>query len=85
MRLKIMTPEKLFYSEAVEMVIVEGTVGKEGYMAGHSPVIKLLKEGNIRIREAECREEKTLAAGKGYMIMDGDLMIFISYASWENV
>ena len=46
--LKIVTPQQLFYSGEVEMVVVEQASGQEGYMAGHSPALKRLEKGEVK-------------------------------------
>lgn len=56
--LKIVTPQQLFYSGEVEMVVVEQASGQEGYMAGHSPALKRLEKGEVKIREAEGKEPR---------------------------
>ena len=56
--LKIVTPQQLFYSGEVEMVVVEQGSGQEGYMAGHSPALKRLEKGEVKIREAEGKEPR---------------------------
>ena len=58
--LEIVTPQQLFYSGEVEMVIVEEASGQEGYMAGHSPALKRLEKGEVKIREAEGKEARTV-------------------------
>ena len=41
---ELVTPEKLVRSEDVYMVVVPGTEGEFGAMAGHAPVVATLKE-----------------------------------------
>ena len=41
---ELVTPEKLVLSEDVYMVVVPGTEGEFGAMAGHAPVMATLKD-----------------------------------------
>ena len=42
---ELVTPDKLIMSEDVHMVVVPGTEGQEGIMAGHAPYVTVLKDG----------------------------------------
>ena len=42
---ELVTPEKLVRSEDVYMVVVPGTEGEFGAMAGHAPTMTTLKDG----------------------------------------
>ena len=41
---ELVTPEKLVLSEDVHMVVVPGTEGEFGVMAGHAPVMTTMKD-----------------------------------------
>ena len=41
---ELVTPDKLFMSEDVYMVVVPGTEGEMGVMAGHAPVMTTIKD-----------------------------------------
>ena len=41
---ELVTPEKIVLSEDVHMVVVPGTEGEFGVMAGHAPVMATIKE-----------------------------------------
>jgi F-type H+-transporting ATPase subunit epsilon len=43
---ELVTPEKLVMSEDVHMVVVPGTEGQSGIMAGHAPYMTVLKDGD---------------------------------------
>ncbi len=43
---ELVTPQKLVMSEDVYMVVVPGTEGQEGIMAGHAPYMTVLKDGD---------------------------------------
>ncbi len=41
---ELVTPEKLVMSEEVHMVVVPGTEGEFGVLAGHAPVMAMVKD-----------------------------------------
>jgi F-type H+-transporting ATPase subunit epsilon len=43
---ELVTPEMLVLSEDVHMVVVPGTEGQSGIMAGHAPYMTVLKDGD---------------------------------------
>lgn len=81
--LEIVTPQQLFYSGEVEMVIVEEASGQEGYMAGHSPALKRLEKGEVKIREAEGKEPRTMLIPGGHIHVGKTMAIYTGYASWK--
>jgi len=48
---ELVTPERLFLSTEVEMVVVPGTEGNFGVLPGHSPLISTIRPGMIEIYE----------------------------------
>ena len=56
---ELVTPEKLVMSEDVYMVVVPGTEGEFGVMAGHAPYMSTLRNGDLAIyRSAGANPEK---------------------------
>ena len=56
---ELVTPEKLVMSEDVYMVVVPGTEGEFGVMAGHAPYMSTLRDGDLAIyRSAGANPEK---------------------------
>jgi F-type H+-transporting ATPase subunit epsilon len=45
----VVTPYELFFDGDAEMVIVTGTDGELGVMAGHTPVVVALSPGEVRL------------------------------------
>ena len=81
--LEIVTPQQLFYSGEVEMVIVEEASGQEGYMAGHSLALKRLEKGEVKIREAESKETRTVLIPGGHIHVGKTMAINTRYANWK--
>ena len=46
---ELVTPERLVRSESVFMVVVPGTEGDFGVLAGHAPYMSTLRNGDIAI------------------------------------
>jgi F-type H+-transporting ATPase subunit epsilon len=46
---ELLTPEKLVVSEDVHMVVVPGTEGDFGVMAGHAPYMSTLRGGELAV------------------------------------
>jgi F-type H+-transporting ATPase subunit epsilon len=84
--LKVITPERLFYSGKAELVIVKTISGDEGFMANHSWACKLLQPGELRIKEsgASKSEYKIAALSEGYISVEGDVTIFTDAAEWPQ-
>lgn len=62
---ELVTPEKLVFSEDVHMVIVPGTEGEFGVMAGHAPVMATIKDdAELAVyRSAGAQPEKIRVSG----------------------
>ncbi len=43
---ELVTPDRLVMSDDVHMVVVPGTEGQSGIMAGHAPYMTVLKDGD---------------------------------------
>jgi F-type H+-transporting ATPase subunit epsilon len=46
---ELVTPEKLLRSEEVYMVVVPGTEGDFGVLAGHAPFMSVVRSGELSI------------------------------------
>jgi F-type H+-transporting ATPase subunit epsilon len=56
---ELVTPEKLVMSEDVYMVVVPGTEGEFGVLAGHAPFMSTLRDGDLAVyRTAGANPEK---------------------------
>ena len=61
---ELVTPEKLVMSEDVYMVVVPGTEGEFGVMAGHAPFMSTLRDGDLAVyRSAGAAPEKIPVSG----------------------
>jgi F-type H+-transporting ATPase subunit epsilon len=61
---ELVTPDRLVMSDDVYMVVVPGTEGEEGVMAGHAPYMTTLKDGEVAVyRAANAQPEKIPVTG----------------------
>ena len=61
---ELVTPEKLVMSDEVHMVVVPGTEGEFGVMAGHAPFMSTLRDGELSVyRTASAQPEKITVSG----------------------
>ena len=61
---ELVTPEKLVMSEEVHMVVVPGTEGEFGVLAGHAPFMSTLRDGELAVyRTAGAAPEKIVVSG----------------------
>ena len=49
LRFELVTPDRLVMSEDVFMVVVPGTEGDSGIMAGHAPYMTTLRNAEISV------------------------------------
>ena len=63
--LEIITPDRLAYSDSVDMVTVPSSTGIIGLLADHVPLFSRLVEGEVKITKGD--EEFFLAIGGGFM------------------
>ena len=47
--LEVVTPDRALLSEQVDMVVVPGTEGEFGVLAGHAPLVSTLRPGVISV------------------------------------
>jgi F-type H+-transporting ATPase subunit epsilon len=50
---ELVTPARLVRSEEVHMVVIPGTEGEMGVLAGHAPFMTTIKDGPLRVYRNE--------------------------------
>jgi F-type H+-transporting ATPase subunit epsilon len=63
---ELVTPEKLLLSEEVHMVVVPGSEGDFGVMAGHAPYMSTLRDGELAIYRTAGAEPERIALAGGF-------------------
>lgn len=78
---ELVTPDKLVMSEDVHMVVVPGTEGDFGVMAGHAPYMSVLKDGEVAVyRTAGAAPERIAVSGGFAEVGDKGLTILAESA-----
>ena len=82
-RLEIVSPDKLVYSEDIEMLIVRSTGGELGILPHHAPLITGLQPHAMRVKFAD-REELIAVAG-GFMEVQPDKITVLATAAEQPI
>jgi F-type H+-transporting ATPase subunit epsilon len=62
-RLEIVTPEKLAYSDDVDAVVLPGSEGELGILPRHAPLLSILGAGELRVRKGSTEESFAIVGG----------------------
>ena len=62
-RLEIVTPEKLAYSDDVDMVVLPGSEGVLGILPHHAPLVSMLGAGELLVRQGGQEEAFAIVGG----------------------
>ena len=68
---ELVSPERLLFSQPVDMVVVPGAEGYFGVLARHAPLISALKPGTISIYEGGAVTQRIFVAG-GFADVTGE-------------
>lgn len=81
-KLKVVTPNKVFYNSDAEMVIFKTTVGDRAILNKHTPIVAGIKECTMKVKIDGHFKEATI--GKGFVTVDQDTktVIVTEKASW---
>ena len=61
---ELVTPDRLVMADDVYMIVVPGTEGESGIMAGHAPYMTTLKDGEVAVyRSAGAQPERISVTG----------------------
>jgi F-type H+-transporting ATPase subunit epsilon len=78
---ELVTPEKLVLSAEVHMVVVPGSEGESGIMAGHAPYMTTLRDGDVAVyRSANGQPEKIRVTGGFAEVSDKGLTVLAESA-----
>lgn len=82
-RLRIVTPERIFYEGDVEMVEFNTTEGQIGVLPGHIPLTVIVKPGILVITEPGGKKEAALHAGFAEILPES-LTILAEIVEWPD-
>ena len=63
---ELVTPEKLVRSDEVHMVVVPGSEGEFGVMAGHAPFMTTLRDGQLKVYRSATGEPESISVSGGF-------------------
>ena len=63
---ELVTPDRLVMEADVYMVVVPGTEGESGIMAGHAPYMTTLRNGEIAVYRAAGAQPERIAVTGGF-------------------
>ena len=76
LHLEIVTPERLAYSDDVDMVLVPGIDGELGVLPHHTPLVSLLGVGELKIRKGG--DEESFAIVGGFLQVRPDKVVVMA-------
>jgi F-type H+-transporting ATPase subunit epsilon len=63
LKLEIVTPERLAFSDEVDAVVLPGIEGELGVLPHHAPLVSMLGLGELRIRKGSTTESFAIVGG----------------------
>lgn len=63
---ELVTPEKMVASGDVYMVVIPGTEGESGIMAGHAPYMTTLRNGEIAVYRSQGAQPELIPITGGF-------------------
>ena len=78
---EIVTPEKIVYTNEVEMVIAPTLDGEVGIMPLHAPLATVLRPGELRVRYNDNKDVEWFAVSGGYLQVHQDKVIVLADAA----
>jgi F-type H+-transporting ATPase subunit epsilon len=74
--LEIVTPEQMIYCDNVNYISIPGVEGELGILPHHSPLMTMIKAGEIRVIKGD--EEVCIAIGGGFLEVKPDRVIVLA-------
>ncbi|HEX3677078.1 MAG TPA: ATP synthase F1 subunit epsilon [Sphingomicrobium sp.] len=63
---ELVTPDRMVTSGDVYMVVIPGTEGESGIMAGHAPYMTTLRNGEIAVYRSQGAQPERIAVTGGF-------------------
>ena len=83
-KLEIVSPDKLVYSEDVSMVIVRSTGGELGILPHHAPLVTGLVPHAMRVKLGD-RDEQLIAVAGGFMEVTPEKITVLATAAEQPI
>ena len=78
---KIVTPDKIFYEDKTEMIIVRTTEGDRGILKNHRPLVAGLSDGTLKIKK-EGKYKEAKVSGGFIQVEKEQAVILTESAEW---
>ncbi len=82
-RLRIITPDRIFYDGEAEMVEFNTTEGEIGVLPGHIPLTVIVKPGILHIYETQGKRNAALHAGFAEILPE-EITILAEIIEWPD-
>ncbi|GAB6107629.1 F0F1 ATP synthase subunit epsilon [Fusibacter bizertensis] len=83
-KLDVVTPDRVFFNDETEMVILKTTEGDIGILYDHEPLVAPLRIGSMRIR-MEDQTFKWAACSAGFLtVSDEQVTVVVDSAEWVD-
>ena len=63
---ELVTPDRLVMADDVYMIVVPGTEGESGIMAGHAPYMTTLRDGEVAVYRTGSGQPERIAVTGGF-------------------
>jgi len=75
---EIVTPERILYTNEVEMVVAPTIDGEIGVLPLHAPLVSVLRPGEIRVKWNSDKDVEWFAVSGGYVQIHEDKVIILA-------
>ena len=82
-KLRIITPDRVFYEGNIEMVEFNTTEGEVGILPGHIPMTLVIKPGILTITESDETKEAALHSGFAEILPES-VVILAEVVEWPS-
>jgi F-type H+-transporting ATPase subunit epsilon len=77
LHVSLVSAEEEIWSGEASLVVAKTVIGEIGFMAGHSPVLAILAEGQVRITSTD--DVRVVAEAKdGFLSMENDVVTIVA-------
>ena len=84
-KLEIVSPDKVVYSEDIYMLIVRSTGGELGILPHHAPLVTGLIPHAMRVKFADDRDEQLIAVAGGFMEVTPEKITVLATAAEQPI
>lgn len=85
LNLEVVSPEKLVFSQSVDMVTVSGTEGDFGVLPGHAPIVSSIRPGILEIDSNKEIQKMFISGGFIEVLLDKVSILATEVLSSEEI